>query len=522
MGVLPTKLHERNVIKKDWRKVGLRVALCYPNLYRAGMTSLAVQLLYYLFNSRDDVVCERVFYVPGEIPRSLESGQRLSKFDVLAFSLQFENDFIHLVDMLLQSGIPPLSSDRRRPWVIAGGPCAVSNPFPLLPFIDVFFLGDLESQVDHLVEVLMDGATKENLDRQFNEHFFLKGRDAAQRSVILNLDSVPYPICQVLPVPPYPSQLEPAFGQSYLLEISRGCDRRCNFCLTSYQCGPRRERSVERLLSLVDEGTKCTGVNKVALLSSALVDYSRLSPLLEAIVNRNLAISVPSLRVDHANLSLFELIFRGGQRTLTFAPEAGTERLRQVIAKSTSDDALQQVIHTAIIAGFNQFKLYFLIGLPTETDDDILAIQTLCQNLLDISPRRHRLHVSIGIFIPKAHTPFQWLGLTSPTILKNRLAQLRKLRQGRRLVIDFPNIRESIIQAVLSRGTTALAPLLLKVAQEQSLKMSAWFKVARELKLDLETLATQSFSPSQVLPWELFDVQLNRNILLQRYASLEE
>jgi len=519
--ILRGTLRERNVVKKDWRKVRLRIALCYPNIYRAGMTSFAIQLLYFLFNSVDDLACERVFYVPGEIPRSMESGQPLQHFDVLAFSLQFEIDYVHAIEMLVRSGIPPLAENRNRPFIIAGGPCAMENPFPMAPFIDAFLLGDLEPVFDQFVEALLHAKSRADLESMLDDHFYMTGRNKGQRSLIADLDQAAHPRCQILPEPPYPSVLEPTFGQSFLVEISRGCDRHCNFCLTSYQCSPRRERSLSLIETIIDEGTLCTKVDKVALIASALADHSQIYDLLENIVAKGLKLSVPSLRADIANLSILDTIKRGGQRTLTFAPEAGSQHLRALVGKSISEETYLQTIGSAIGKGFNLFKLYFLIGLPTETDEDIRGIEKFCTKLLSLNPRRHRLHVNVAPFVPKPHTPFQWLGLTPLADLKHRINLLRKLRRVSRIILDLPNPRWSVIQAALSKGTSELAPLILAVAKEDKPTSSTWFRFARRLNIDLEAHASAVSSIDTRLPWEIFDVGINRNILLRRYEGLE-
>ncbi len=519
---MPIQFRERNVVQKDWRKVRLRLALCYPNSYRVGMTSLAVHLLYAQFNANPAVACERVFYVPGEVPRSLESGQTLPKFDVIAFSLQFETDFVHAVEMLVRSGIPPLAADRQRPLVIAGGPCALSNPFPMLPFIDVVQIGDIEPVYSQLLDALLETRTRVDLDAQLDNHFLLSKRASAVRAYTTDLDSAFHPTCQILPEPPYPSELEPTFGQSLLVEISRGCDRRCNFCMTTYQCSPRRERSLSTLKHIITEGTRCSEANKVALLASGFIDHSELVPILATIVNDGHQLSVPSLRADFPDAQILPLIFQGGQRTLTFAPEAGSERLRTLIGKSIPDDTFLQTFEYALDAGFSQFKLYFMIGLPTESDEDIHAIHDFCINLLALTDKSHRIHVSVSPFIPKPHTPYQWLGLTPLRILKKRLRLLESLRRYGRIQLDLPNPRWSVIQAALSRGSSELASLILDVAQKEKITAGTWFQAAKQLSLNLETLATADYPTDVTFAWDRIDVGINRNTLLRRFAKLEQ
>jgi radical SAM superfamily enzyme YgiQ (UPF0313 family) len=485
------------------------------------MTSLAIQLLYQLFNARPDVACERVFYVPGETPRSLESGQVLTKFDVVAFSLQFETDYVHALEMLCHSRIPLHAQQRQRPWVIAGGPCVVSNPFPMLPFVNVFQLGDIEPVLDQLFNALINAKDSSDFDSQLDRHFLLPGRSEAQRAMVSDLDGTFHPTCQILPVQPYPNELEPTFGQSLLVEISRGCDRRCDFCLTTYQCSPRRERSLARIEEIIQEGLQCTKVNKVALLASGFIDHSQLPPLLASIINRGNQLSVPSLRADMPDPDILRLIHQGGQRTLTFAPEAGSERLRRTIGKAIPNEVFHSTLQTSLAAGFSQFKLYFMIGLPSETADDVLAIETLCHSLLELPPRRHRLHVTIAPFIPKPHTPYQWVGLPSLTTLKERVELLKGLRRLARVQVDWPNLRWAVIQGALSRGTTEFAPVIAQVAQTPNATAGTWFRVAKNQGFNLESVATADYPPAVQFPWDRIDVGINRNILLQRFARLD-
>lgn len=519
---LGIRLLERNAVRKNWRKVRLRVALCYPNAYRAGMTSLAVHLLYHLFNERQEVACERVFYVPGETPRSLESGQPLHHFDVVAFSLQFETDYARAVEMLVRSGIPPLSSHRRRPLVIAGGPCATENPLPMQPFIDAFLIGELEPVFDQLLNALLEAKSAEDLETLLGPTFLLASSSRAERSVVWDLDAAPHPVCQVSPQSPLPPSLEPVFGRSLLVEVSRGCDRRCNFCLTSYQGGPRRERSLSNLMGIISDGVRCTGVDKVALIASGLSDYSKLGELLEFTVGQGLHLSVPSIRADLPDPSIIKFIAQGGQRTLTLAPEAGSSRLRRLLAKPIPDDAYMQTVAEAISSGINLFKLYFLTGIPTESDEDMEAIKHFCHSLLQLPPRKHRLHVSVNPLIPKPHTPFQWLGLAPLRLLRQRLAALRLLLHHNRIILDLPNPRWSVIQAALSRGTSSLAPLILAVAREGRQTLGSWFHAARSLHIDLEGCATTSLLPDEPLPWEHLEVGVKRNTLLSRYRKVTQ
>jgi radical SAM superfamily enzyme YgiQ (UPF0313 family) len=391
----------------------------------------------------------------------------------------------------------------------------------MLPFVDIFQIGDIEPVYQELLNTLLEAQSQTDFDSSLGPHFLLPVRKTVRRAFVKDLNDAFHPTCQILPDPPYPPELEPTFGQSLLTEISRGCDRRCDFCLTTYQCSPRRERSLSTLTHIIEEGINCTGVEKVALLASGFTDHSDLKELLSSIVSKGKQLSVPSLRADISDTDIFDSIYEGGQRTLTFAPEAGSEQLRRDIGKAIPDDTFKQVFCEALTAGFNQFKLYFMIGLPTETDHDIQAIEQFCVNLLELSDRRHRLHVSVAPFIPKPHTPYQWVGLTPLNTLKKRLRLLERLRRYGRIQLDLPNPRWAVIQAALSRGTSEIAPLLNSVALKLERTAGTWFQTAKSLDLNLETLATAEYSTEVHFPWDRIDVGIKRNTLLRQFSRLE-
>jgi radical SAM superfamily enzyme YgiQ (UPF0313 family) len=263
-------------------------------------------------------------------------------------------------------------------------------------------------------------------------------------------------------------------------------------------------------------------VDKVALLASGFTDHSGLVPLLTQIINHGHQLSVPSLRADLPDTDILPLIFQGGQRTLTFAPEAGSEQLRTLIGKSISDDTFLQTFQSAIDVGFSQFKLYFMIGLPNETDEDIQAIHDFCIRLLMLTDKSHRIHVSVAPFIPKPHTPYQWIGLTPLKTLKNRLKFLEKLRRYGRIQLDLPNPRWSVVQAILSRGSSELAKLILDVAMKGKTTAGTWFQTAKQLGMNLGTLASADYAPETTFAWDRIDVGVNRNTLLRRFAKLEQ
>ena len=295
---------ELNVIKKDWRKVDLRIALCYPNVYRAGMTGLTVRLLYALLNSREDVLCERFFLPDSKEPlRSLESNQSLEKFDVVAFTLQYEEDYLNVMRMLLLSGFSPKRADRKPgdPLVIAGGPCATANPEPLADYIDLFVIGEAEPVLDELIDCIK--SFKDPLSHVV-EFADLKGvyvpevSNLTRRVWVRNLDDAPHPLAQQVPLVDERSRHMTIFGQAFAVEVSRGCSRRCRFCLLRHIGHPKRERSIERAKEILSEGIRYTPVGKVSLIGASIFDYSGLEEICEHVVSRGLELAIPSIRPE--------------------------------------------------------------------------------------------------------------------------------------------------------------------------------------------------------------------------------
>ncbi|NVM27363.1 MAG: radical SAM protein [Candidatus Helarchaeota archaeon] len=508
-------MKELNLIRKDFRKVELKIALCYPNLYQAGIACHAIQLLYFLFNSFENIQCERFYYNSKTHPISMESGQPLKKFDIVCFSLQYELDYINVLKMISSGGIPPLSERRATPLVIAGGPCALENPLPLFPFIDFFVLGDLEPVLDQLISYLMEykKGNKTLHDFQDIPGVFVplthRG-EKISKSVAPDLDKCFHPSSQLI------SEASP-FGRSLLLEVTRGCPRGCRFCLIGYQALPMRSRSLATLKQIILDGVERSHVKKVSLIGPSLSDYPRLKKLCEFIVEQGLQLSLPSMRVEALTDSLLEILYDAGVRTISIAPEAGSARLRATIGKELSTDLFSNTLIKCSEAKIENLKIYFIINLPTETAQDIEEISTFLGTVIHkIYPPQH-LNLSINPFIPKPHTPFQWEPPIDLPVLQKSIKTLEKsVRKLKIYNYDFLDPRWARIQGFLSRGDEKVGEILLKV-MEAGGTLGAWRKVVKMLGVSIEE--SQSFPPTldEPLPWDFIDVNVDKKKLIDLY-----
>jgi len=477
---------ETNVVKKDWRRVDVKVALCYPNVYRAGMSGLTVQLLYALLNSREDVACER-FFLPGgeESVLSFESHQPLTRFDVVAFTFQYEEDYVNALKMLMASGVEPDRKRRAgRPLLVAGGPCIKENPMPLLDFFDLFIIGELEPMLERFVDGLKEAVRERSTENlKGREGFLIPDASSAVRVWLRNLDDGPHPVAQLLPEVELKSPYMPVFGRTFTVEVVRGCPRGCKFCLIRCIGRPMRVRSLSKLEEIISEGVRLTGVEKVSLIGAGVSDHPKLEEICEYVVGNGWNISVPSFNVDSVTERLVGWLVRGGQRTLTLAPEAGSERLRQVAGKTFSNRELIDVAEMALRGGMKQVKLYFLVGLPTETEGDIDEIVNLSKRVADVGFGRGSVRLSVNPLVPKPHTPFQFAGPISASYLAETLSRVKGVaRRDVRLRVDSFNVKHARIQDLLSRGDVVLGSVLRRVA-EYGGGLGGWRRALTEEKV---------------------------------------
>ncbi|HEY78904.1 MAG TPA: radical SAM protein [Dehalococcoidia bacterium] len=493
---------EQGTVIKDWGgKVA--VALVYPNTYYIGMSNLGLHAVYGLLNSYTGVVCERVFWEEDEV-RSLESQRPLSDFTVLAFSVNYELDYFNIVRVLKASGIPLRAADRdeRYPLVIGGGPCIMANPAPLSPFFDCLCVGEAEAILPAMVPVLAEGAGGRR-DDMLEALASLPGvyvpllpsESPIARQWTGNLDD--FPVGSV--VLTHDTEL----GELFLIEVERGCQRGCRFCLVSTIFQPMRFRSRESLLAQARRGLSYR--RRIGLVGPVVSDHPQIEELLVSLRQMGAGLSISSMRINPLSPAVLTELAKGGTRTVTLAPEAGSERLRRVINKGVNeDDILRSVVEVAK-RGFRELKLYFMIGLPSEIDEDILEIVTLalkCKDILDEHRGGCRLSLNVAPFVPKAGTPCQWLPMAPVPTLNQRLSLLKKSLPPKGIRVKHESPGWSQVQAVLARGDAGVAEVLVAT---ESVSLSGWRQAVKKCRLNVDYYAHQQWDTGLRLPWSMID-----------------
>ncbi len=500
---------EQGTIIKDWGG-RIPVALIYPNSYYLGMSNLGLHAIYRLLNSYSQVVCERAFWEKDnrdkKLPAlSLESQRPLSDFAILAFSISYELDYFNVVQILKASGIPMYAADRdgRHPLIIAGGPCIIANPVPLSPFFDCLCIGEAEPILSAMLPILSDGigSMRDNLLKTLAKLPgvyvpLVPSGTPVVRQWASNLDD--FPITSTILTP------DTELGDLYLIEVERGCNWGCRFCLTGQAFRPMRYRSQDRLIAQAKQGLKYR--KRIGLVGAAVSDHPQIEELLVELHQMGAELSISSLRMRPLSRIVLRELAKGGARTIALAPEAGSQRLRQVIKKAISEEDILESVSKVAEQKIKQLKLYFMIGLPSETDEDIEEMIKLtlgCKDILDREQTGCRIVLNIAPFVPKAGTPFQWLPMTETAILNRRLSQLKNNLVPKGVKIRCESLAWSQVQGVLARGDTKLAEVLANIEQ---VSLSGWRKAIEKCHLDIDYYAHQRWDVTQKLPWEILDL----------------
>ncbi|MBC7264362.1 MAG: radical SAM protein [Chloroflexi bacterium] len=508
---------EKGAVIKDWGG-RLSVALCYPNSYHVGMSNLAVHTLYRLFNQRGDVVCERVFSGLGrrerenDPPVSIESQRPLSDFDVIAFSVSYELDYFHLVGMLRRAGIPTLARERDADWplVLAGGPAPSANPAPLAPICDALFIGEVEERLPGLLDVLTArGVTREDilatLATQPGLYVPALATEGTRvtRQWLRDLDSCPTHSVVFTP--------HTEFGDMFLLEISRGCGRGCRFCLAGYTYRPPRARHLDTLLQSARDGL--THRKRIGLVGAAVSDHPAVDRLAVTLRGMGAGLGASSLRADSVSEVFLRCLAEGDTRTLTLAPEVGSERLRRVINKNIPEDKVIRAVRLAAGFHFEAVKLYFMVGLPGESEEDVDEITTLVREVTSIFPGL--VKVNITPFVPKPGTPFQWAAMAPAEVLTARTERLKRALASAQVEVTQESVPWARVQGVLARGDQRVGEALALVA---SASLGAWNAALRKAGLAEEEYLDER-PLGAPLPWQIVETGVETEYLVQEWRA---
>jgi len=556
---------EYNEIKKELEDVRVRVAFCFPDTYEIGMSNLGMRILYGVMNQMEGVWCERVFAPWGDMDAAmrahhlplwaLESQDPIKDFDMLAFTIGYEMAYSNVLNMMNLAGIPLHAKDRHdlKGIVFAGGVCTF-NPEPLADFFDFFSLGEGEESTVEIV-ALYDRAKAEGWSKEqylqevakipgvyvpslyrheYNEDGTLKAIVALDgapvkitKRIIENLDEAYWPTKMIVP------STEIVHDRANL-EVFRGCIRGCRFCQAGFSCRPVRKKSPEVLYRQAVETMEDSGHNEITLSSLSTSDYRGLKELTDELIpyceSHKINLSVPSLRADNFSRELMEKLQSVRKSGLTFAPEAGTQRLRDVINKNLTEDEILNTCSQAFEGGWNNVKLYFMLGLPTETDEDVLGIAELVYKIIQAwkehatnKKRGLRVHVATAYFVPKPHTPFQWEQQITPEEYLRRCRLLKSHFYSKSIEYNYHAPDLSRLEAVFARGDRRLGPVIeAAVAKgakldgwDEYFNYSYWFDAMNECGIDADFYTTRGFGENEVLAWDTVDVGVNKKFLLR-------
>ncbi len=530
--------NEPNSFKKNWEKAKLKFLLAYPDLYEIGSSNLGIQILYYILNSHKEILCDRI-YAPDldfieKIKKnevyyfSVEHKRKPLEFDIIAFSFQYELNYSTALKMLELMEIPIFSEERTNksniPLICAGG-CAVVNPLPLIDYFDFFAIGDGEELIIEKCNTLLENKNKNKNKYEILEKLSkIEGiyvpilKNKVRRRILKKFQAKYIPFNPIVPI-------TKSVHKRLSIEISRGCTAGCRFCQAGIIYRPVREKDVDIILNQIEKGVKSTGFEEVSLLSLSIGDFSKLNNLISALSNCDLKISLPSIRANTLTENLLKFILKREKTGFTIAPEAGTERLRKVINKNLKDEEILTACEKLFKNGWNLIKLYFMIGLPTETEEDILGIVNLCNNILKIGEKyskKNRINVTISPFVPKPHTPFQWIGQEKLENIYKKIEILKRNIKNKKISLKWHEPKMSFIEAILSRGDEKISKLLYEVykngayleAWSNYFNFSIWEKTSKLLSIDLKSHAEKNYKFNEKLPWDFVDVKIKKDFLI--------
>ena len=559
-------------VKKNLSDVRVRVAFCFPDTYEIGMSNLGMRILYGVMNRMDGIWCERVFAPWGDMEAemrknhlplwALESQNPVRDFDMIAFTIGYEMAYSNILNMLDLAGVPLHAKDRvgLKNIVFAGGVCAF-NPEPLAEFIDFFSLGEGEDTTVEIVS-LYDRAKAENWDKdtflkevakipgvyvpsfyrhEYNEDGTLKAiaaldgaPETVTKRIIEDLDSAYFPTEMIVP------STEIVHDRANL-EAFRGCIRGCRFCQAGFSCRPVRKKSPEVLYRQAVQTLEHSGNNEITVSSLSTSDYRGLKELTDQLIpycaENKVNLSVPSLRADNFSRELMEKLQTVRKSGLTFAPEAGTQRLRDVINKNLTEEEILNTCAQAFSGGWNNVKLYFMLGLPTETDEDVLGIAELVYKVIQAwkenavnKKRGLRVHVATAYFVPKPHTPFQWEKQITPQEYLRRCRLLKSHFYSKSIVYDYHSPDLSRLEAVFARGDRRLGPVIETAVKngarldgwDEYFNYAKWYDAFRQCGVDEDFYTTRGYGEEEILPWDTIDVGVSKWFLQrERHRAYE-
>ena len=557
---------ELNQVIKNPEDVNIRFAFCFPDVYEVGMSHLGTRILYHTINERKDTYCERVFTPWPDMEGlmrendiklfSLETKTSLDKFDMLGFTLQYEMSYTNILNMLDMSGITIRASERGEdePIIMAGGPCAY-NPEPLYDIVDFFEIGEGEEMMNDVLEVYARHKSNGKVNKKeflreiskiggiyvpslydvtYNEdgtikEFKPKFEDVPakiKKRIVNDFDSVAFPDEMIVPY-------TEIVHDRVVLETARGCTNGCRFCQAGMIYRPVREKTTNTLLEQARKALKATGYNEVSLASLSICDYSNIQNLISSLILEHegdkVGIALPSIRVDAFSVDLIKEIQKVRKTGLTFAPEAGSQRMRDIINKGLTEERILEAAKSAFESGWSTIKLYFILGLPYETTEDAAGIGELAEKMADVYfgiPKNVRnkglkITVSTSILVPKPFTPFQWAPMARPEIVDERIKAVRGAIKSRSIVYNYHEQETSFMEAVFARGDRRTCDVLIKAFEKgakfdgwsEYFNMDIWNEAMAECNLDPDFYVYRDRSYEEILPWDFIDIGVNRKYL---------